>query len=567
MDYLVVEWCSLMALSNVLSDIGLPEKKRPKQINYRESKLTHILEPHLSGNADMAVVLCAYPTKSYMEETRSTLKFGFRAKMVTVSPSVNEYNDESALIKKLQAELRRVKQQLDEFQRDGPQDTPNSIGISKMQNMAMSDMQSLDTKSINYDEVSLGYDDMELGPGHREYDFVSNQEMPPPKNWEEGEVIPGMGGREYVMPKNMEGLPPELRGAHLSRSDDNDVSSPVRPSVTGLGDIPLDLGKDYAERDDPNRGYSVDMEMMLKGHDSDLLSYYGNASQKYDLDMMIEPENTKATLKYLEQAGIADQVSTCSSGDGSGQRSGAPVSRRKKTGSRLDVTGSTQDVTYDGPERSFHGMSQKFGSVMSKPDTLVAPSMGIAHSRHGTIETFDNFNARHGNQVSWDTIGLDTMHPERAGKPLKAIQTLYHRETPMPEEVTILRVSVPDNKDEMCLTQKLNDAEMRSKFMENRLEMADDLVEGIFKDLERARLCIHDLVDRNAQLSAKLKVKQREDIKEAYQQGEVVVEQYWMLKGAMYVGLFFFLSGGYEFFMAAVFLVWLILDVNLGKVT
>jgi len=137
----------------------------------------------------------------------------------------------------------------------------------------------------------------------------------------------------------------------------------------------------------------------------------------------------------------------------------------------------------------------------------------------------------------------------------------------MPEEVTILRVSVPDNKDEMCLTQKLNDAEMRSKFMENRLEMADDLVEGIFKDLERARLCIHDLVDRNAQLSAKLKVKQREDIKEAYQQGEVVVEQYWMLKGAMYVGLFFFLSGGYEFFMAAVFLVWLILDVNLGKVT
>jgi hypothetical protein len=56
-----------------------------------------------------------------------------------------------------------------------------------------------------------------------------------------------------------------------------------------------------------------------------------------------------------------------------------------------------------------------------------------------------------------------------------------------------------------------------------------------------------------------------EDIKEAYQEEEVVVEQYWMLKGAMYVGLFFFISGGYEFFMASVFLVWLILEINLGS--
>ena len=119
----------------------------------------------------------------------------------------------------------------------------------------------------------------------------------------------------------------------------------------------------------------------------------------------------------------------------------------------------------------------------------------------------------------------------------------------------------------MCLTDKLNEAEARVTFMQSRLEMADDLVEGIFKDLGRARLCIHDLVYRNAQLSAKLKEKKREDVKKEYLEGEVVVEQYWLLKGAMYVGLFFFISGGYEFFMAMVFLVWLILEVNLGDST
>ena len=123
------------------------------------------------------------------------------------------------------------------------------------------------------------------------------------------------------------------------------------------------------------------------------------------------------------------------------------------------------------------------------------------------------------------------------------------------------------SEDRMGLTDKLNEAEARATFMQTRLDTSDDLVEGIFKDLERARLCIHDLVYRNAQLTAQLKQKKREDIKEDYQENEVVVEQYWMLKGAMYVGLFFFFSGGYEFFMASVFLVWLILEINLGSLS
>jgi hypothetical protein len=574
---------SLLALSTIINDLSLPEKKRPRRINFRDSKLTHILEPHLSGNAEMAIILCAYPTKSFLEETRSTLKFGARAKLVTVNPEVNELNDDSALIKKLQAELRRVKQQLDEFKRDGVptehrSDTPKSIGVSK--NAAMSDMHSQDTVSINYDEVSLGYDDMDAGPGHREFDFVSNQEMPPPKNWEEGEKIPGMGGREYVMPKNMEGLPPELKEAQLSRPGDDDPLSPVpagRASAPAFKDIPLDLGKDYAETDAPYRNSSVDVDMMLKGDDAesddDLRSSEGglDQSERFEMNSMADSEEARAARKYLQQArDMADTNSSSQSsrpssgyGSGPGQRS---VVTRPKSGSRFDQTGSTEDVTNDGPERSFAGMSEKFGSAMSKPDTLRAASVGGTRSGQATIVTFDNFNARHGNQVSWDTIDLDAMNPERVGKPLKAIHSLYQRDAPIPDEITILRVSIPDDaKVEVCLTDKLLDAETKSNFMQNRLEMADDLVEGIFKDLERARLCIHDLVYRNTQLAAKLTEKRREDIKEAYQEEEVVVEQYWMLKGAMYVGLFFFISGGYEFFMASVFLVWLILEINLGS--
>merc|ERR1712087_1067252 len=100
-----------------------------------------------------------------------------------------------------------------------------------------------------------------------------------------------------------------------------------------------------------------------------------------------------------------------------------------------------------------------------------------------------------------------------------------------------------DEDGELCLTDKLHEAEARSAFMLEKLETSDDLVEGVFKDLERARLCIHDLVHRNAQLSAKAKRRKRQDIKDQYEEGEVFVEQYWFLKGSMYVGLFFFYNG------------------------
>jgi Kinesin motor domain len=568
-------------LSHVINDLSLPPKKRPKQIDYHASKLTHILEPHLSGNAEMAIILCAFPTRSYLEETRLTFRFGARAKLVTVQPAVNELNDESALIKKLQTELRLAKQQLEEYKRGGAPkelrgDAPKSIGVSKLQ--SMSDIHSLDTKSINYDEISLGYDDMEAGPGHREYDYVSNQENPPPKNWEEGEKIPGMGGREYVMPKNMEGLPPELKEVQLGRSGDDDESgsSAPTPKTREFQDIPLDLGRDYAENDAPYRSSSVDFDNMLKGSDvesgGDLHSSEGdlNNSTPFDVDMMVNPEDTKAARKYLQQTRDVAEGSSAGSGYSSGygsggQRSGLTASQHYKTGGRLDQTGHAEEAAQDGPEQSFAGMSEKFGSGMSKPDTLRGASTSGTRKQHGTIVTFDNFHARHGNQVSWDTVDLDTMQPEHAGKPMKALQSLYPRDAPIPREITILRVSSPDNvQDEKCLTDKLLDAETKTHFMQNRLEMADDLVEGIFKDLERARLCIHDLVYRNSQLLAKLKEKHREDIKEEYQEKEVVVEHYWILKGAMYVGLFFFFSGGYEFFMASVFLVWLILEINLG---
>jgi hypothetical protein len=233
---------------------------------------------------------------------------------------------------------------------------------------------------------------------------------------------------------------------------------------------------------------------------------------------------------------------------------------------RNETTARTEDESFDGPEGSYAEISLKFGSVVSTPETLKGESVPDQRSRYGTVESAADFalDGRANNTISWDTMDLNTNRGQHVAQPLQAMKSLYMRDTPIPEEVTIICASTFEGKENMCLTDRLEDAEVRSDFLEGKLEMSDDLIEAIFKDLERARLCIHDLVYRNVHLAAKLKEKKREDLKVEYQEGEVVVEQYWLLKGSMYVGLFFFITGGYEFFMAAVILIWLILEANLS---
>jgi hypothetical protein len=95
-----------LTLSRVIAALGQPGSTH---INFRDSKLTRILKPSLSGNARMAVICCATPSELYIEETRSTLQFALRAKLVKMKPQVNKVIDDSSLIKRLQRELAEAR--------------------------------------------------------------------------------------------------------------------------------------------------------------------------------------------------------------------------------------------------------------------------------------------------------------------------------------------------------------------------------------------------------------------------------------------------------------------------
>ncbi|KYN29939.1 PREDICTED: kinesin-related protein 4-like [Trachymyrmex cornetzi] len=84
-------------------------------VNFRNSKLTRLLQTSLGGNA-MTVMICAV-TPAALDETRCTLSFASRARNVKNNPKLNEVMSDGVLLKryakqldKLHTELERMKQ-------------------------------------------------------------------------------------------------------------------------------------------------------------------------------------------------------------------------------------------------------------------------------------------------------------------------------------------------------------------------------------------------------------------------------------------------------------------------
>jgi centromeric protein E len=119
---------SLMALGQVV--LGLSDtcsssssnenKNKNKKINqqhipYRDSKLTRLLQPSLSGNAQMLLMCCISPLSSYLEESHNTFKFATRAKRIEQKATIQTANDnEETLLQTYRDEIQDLKQQLAE---------------------------------------------------------------------------------------------------------------------------------------------------------------------------------------------------------------------------------------------------------------------------------------------------------------------------------------------------------------------------------------------------------------------------------------------------------------------
>ncbi|CAH2236155.1 jg17668 [Pararge aegeria aegeria] len=82
-----------------------------KHANYRDSKLTRILQNSLGGNAKTSII-CAV-TPAALEETISTLQFANRAKSIKNTPAVNAVATNATMIQSLTKQLSALKTELE----------------------------------------------------------------------------------------------------------------------------------------------------------------------------------------------------------------------------------------------------------------------------------------------------------------------------------------------------------------------------------------------------------------------------------------------------------------------
>jgi len=94
---------SLLALSNVIYRLSM---SNGKFINYRDSKLTRILQPALGGNSKTAVICTISQLRINYQESYNTLLFGVKAKKIKNSVKVNEVAENSS--KKLEFALKEI---------------------------------------------------------------------------------------------------------------------------------------------------------------------------------------------------------------------------------------------------------------------------------------------------------------------------------------------------------------------------------------------------------------------------------------------------------------------------
>lgn len=100
---------SLSFLEQVV--LALSSKKRG-HVPYRQAKLTNFLRDSIGGNCKTVMVANIWPEARHLSETASTLKFASRMMKITNEATVNMMLDPVLQIKRLEKEIRDLKQEL-----------------------------------------------------------------------------------------------------------------------------------------------------------------------------------------------------------------------------------------------------------------------------------------------------------------------------------------------------------------------------------------------------------------------------------------------------------------------
>lgn len=83
-----------------------------RHLPYRDSKLTRLLQPFLSGNSHMAIITTISPAAGSVDNTRAALHFATAAARVVMRPQLNRVASSKAVIKAMASEIQQLKAKL-----------------------------------------------------------------------------------------------------------------------------------------------------------------------------------------------------------------------------------------------------------------------------------------------------------------------------------------------------------------------------------------------------------------------------------------------------------------------
>jgi hypothetical protein len=134
---------SLLALSTVINKLSSSSPGMNDHIPYRDSKLTRLLQPALSGSS-LVLILCTIHLGSgvsslYVSETYNTIRFAARAKDIVINVSRNKSTafgegEAAKLIEELKRTIENQKNELALYKLSGPQAVPTIPSMSSIQN-------------------------------------------------------------------------------------------------------------------------------------------------------------------------------------------------------------------------------------------------------------------------------------------------------------------------------------------------------------------------------------------------------------------------------------------------
>ncbi|KAH8104743.1 kinesin-domain-containing protein [Cristinia sonorae] len=112
---------SLLTLGSVISTLAENSSKgKSDHVPFRNSKLTRMLQPSLSGDARISVVCTINPSKDAVVESTSTLLFAQRIKKVQLHAQKKEVVDTEALLERYKKEIEELKERLAEREAEAP---------------------------------------------------------------------------------------------------------------------------------------------------------------------------------------------------------------------------------------------------------------------------------------------------------------------------------------------------------------------------------------------------------------------------------------------------------------